>query len=226
MSTSGVSYDTVVFDSDGVLVEPPTRETQLGATRAAFREMGVEDVDHEHLMDIVNGVTSDRLSALCAGYDLEPAEFWAVRERHDERSQFEAFRAGDRTCYDDIDVVLELSQRCGVVSNNHHSTIEFVLSFFGLQSAFDTYYGRPKTIESLALKKPNPHYLERALAELEAENDSALYVGDRETDIVAAERAGIDSAFVRRSHCRGVELAAAPTHEIADLSEIEPLISG
>nr|WP_233737843.1 HAD family hydrolase [Halocatena pleomorpha] len=220
-----MSYDTVVFDSDGVLVEPPARETQLGAARAAFRAVGVEDVAHEHLVDIVDGVTSDRLTALCADYDLEPTTFWAVRERHDERSQFEAFRAGDRSCYDDVAVVSELSQCCGVVSNNHHSTIEFVLEFFGLQSAFDTYYGRPKTIESLALKKPNPHYLERALSELGAEKDATLYIGDSETDIVAAERTGVDSAFVRRSHRRDAVLTATPTYEISDLTEIRPLIS-
>lgn len=221
-----MSYDTVVFDSDGVLVEPPAPETQLGAIRDAFREVGVEDVDHQQLRVIGDGVTPDRLQEICSTHGCDPTVFWDAFERHDERSQFEAFEAGDRTCYDDVGIISELSQRCGVVSNNHHSTIEFVLEFFELQSVFDTYYGRPKTIESLSLKKPNPHYLEQALSELAAEKDTSLYVGDSETDVVAAERAGVDSAFVRRSHCRDVELATEPTYEISDLSEIEPLVSG
>lgn len=218
-----MNYDTVVFDSDGVLVEPPTREAQIAATQAAFREMGVEAVDQGHLGEIVDGITSDGLSDLCADYDLDPAVFWDARERHDERSQHRAFRNGDRARYEDVSAISGLSQRCGVVSNNHHNTIEFVLEFFELQSVFDTYYGRPKTIESLALKKPNPHYLERALSELEAE--SALYVGDKETDVVAADRAGVDSAFVRRPHRHGVELATTPTYEISDLHEIEPIVN-
>lgn len=43
-------YDAVLFDSDGVLVEPPARETQLAAARDAFREVGVEGVDRRHLV--------------------------------------------------------------------------------------------------------------------------------------------------------------------------------
>ena len=54
------------------------------------------------------------------------------------------------------------------------------------------------TVESLERKKPNTHYVERALSDLDA--DAALYVGDSESDVVAADRAGLDSAFVRRPH--------------------------
>lgn len=217
-----MNYDTVVFDSDGVLVEPPARETQLEATRAAFEEMGVKDVDTAHLVAIGDGITTDELSELCGAYSLDPKVFWEARERHDEQSQFHAFRASERECYDDVWVVSELSQRCGVVSNNHHTTIEFVLSFFELQSAFETYYGRPKTIDSLALKKPNPHYLERALSDLGG--GSALYVGDSESDVIAADRAGVDSVFVRRPHRSDAELTVTPTHEITDLHGLEPIL--
>lgn len=219
-----MNYDSVVFDSDGVLVEPPARETQIEATRTAFREVGVQAIERNHLTAIVDGITTEKLSALCATYDLDPQTFWAARERHDERSQLQAFRAGDRTCYDDITAITSLSQRCGVVSNNHHSTIEFVLSYFDLQSVFDTYYGRPKTIDSLSLKKPNPHYLERALSELGGE--SALYVGDSETDVMAAQRADVDSVFVRRPHRSDTELTVTPTHEITTLDELGPIIEG
>lgn len=221
-----MNYDTVVFDSDGVLVEPPAPETKLGAIRDAFQEVGVADVDHQQLHAIGDGVTPDRLQEICSVCDCEPTLFWDAFERHDERSQLQAFRDGTRTCYDDVGAISELSQRCGVVSNNHHTTIEFVLEFFGLQSAFDTYYGRPRTIESLSLKKPNPHYLERALSELDAEKDASLYVGDSETDVVAANRAGVDSVFLRRPHRQDAVLTAAPTYEISGLNEIEPILGG
>lgn len=219
-------YDTVLFDSDGILVEPPAHETQLEATRAAFQAVGIEDTDQQHLVDIVNGVTIDRLHEICAVYDLDPDAFWKARENHDERSQLDKFRDGSRDCYTDVTAISHLSQNCdvvcGVVSNNHHSTIEFVLEHFDLQQSFDTYYGREKTIDSLDLKKPNPHYLERALADLDAE--SALYVGDSESDVVAANRAGVDSVFVRRSHCRDVELTAAPTYDVTDLHGVTAIV--
>lgn len=216
-------YDTILFDSDGVLVKPPAHETQLEATRAAFREVDIEDADRQHLVDITDGLTRDRLHEICTIYDLDSDAFWEAREHLDEQSQLDKFRDGSRDCYDDIAAIMTLSQNRGIVSNNHHSTIKFVLDFFDLRVSFDTYYGREKTVESLSLKKPNPHYLERALTDLEAE--SALYVGDSESDIVAAHRAGIDSVFVRRPHCREIELAVSPTYEVDDLYEVATIVT-
>ncbi len=74
------------------------------------------------------------------------------------------------------------------------------------------------------MKKPDPHFLERALADLEA--DSALYVGDSEHDVIAAHRAGIDSAFVRRRHCRDDELSVTPTYDIETLSALPAIVDG
>lgn len=214
-------YDTVLFDNDGVLVEPPGHETQSDAARAAFRELGVVDVDDRYVDTITNGATADELREICSVHDLDATAFWEARERLDEQSQLDAFREGVRDRYEDVAAIEDLSQRCGVVSNNHHSTVEFVLEFFGLTPLFETYYGREKTLESLQLAKPNTHYLDVALDNLDA--GSALYVGDSESDVVAAHRAGMDSAFVRRSHRADVELSSAPTYEIRDLYELSEI---
>lgn len=186
--------------------------------------MSVAAPDQQHIVDIVNGVTVDRLHEICTAHDLDVDVFWEARERHDEQSQFDEFRSGVRSCYDDVTAISDLSQSCGVVSNNHHSTIEFVLDFFDLRSLFGTYYGREKTIESLELKKPNPYYLDQAQTELAAE--SALYVGDRESDLVAANRMGLDSVFVRRPHCRDMTLSITPTYEATDLHDVTAIVNG
>jgi len=217
-------YDAVLFDNDGVLVAPPARETQTAAIRDAFAELGVRRADEEHVSALRHGVTVDRLEEVARAYDLDPAELWAARERHDERSQLDAFRAGERRLYDDVSALDDVVGPRGVVSNNHHTTIEFVLEFFGLDSAFDTYYGREKTVESLRLKKPNTHYLDRAVADLDA--GSALYVGDSANDIVAAHRAGMDSVFVRREHNGDVDHETAPTFEVASLHELVDVAAG
>lgn len=222
---SGVSpYDAVLFDNDGVLVEPPAPETQGAAIRVAFEHVGVADPAPEHVDALRHGVTADRLDRVSSAYDLEPAVLWAAREEFDERSQLDAFRAGKRTTYTDIDALAEVPGPRGVVSNNHHSTVAFVLDFFDLDSWFDTHHGRPMTVESLTRKKPNPQYLERALAALGA--DSALYVGDSATDVVAAERAGLDSVFVRRAHCPSVPAHVAPRHAIDGLDELPAIVEG
>lgn len=217
-------YDAVLFDNDGVLVEPPARETQVKAVRAAFRDVGVEDADDEDVGHLTGGVTAERLDEISTSYDLDRDALWEARERIDEASQFDAFRSGARDCYDDVAAVADLRQDCGVVSNNHHSTVEFVLNFFELGSLFDTYYGREMTVESLRLKKPNSHYLDRALADLAAE--SALYVGDSESDVIAAHRAELDSVFVRRGHCRDADLSVAPTYETETLGGVAEIADG
>ncbi|ELZ06694.1 HAD family hydrolase [Natrialba aegyptia] len=218
MTVPEPTYDAVLFDNDGVLVEPPSADTQSEAARAAFRAVGVDDPSRQHVDAIVSGVTPAVLDEICTAYDLDAETFWEARERHDEAFQLDAFRDGTRGCYDDITSIADLPVDCGVVSNNHHSTIEFILTFFELGALFETHYGREMTVESLRLKKPNTHYLERALADLEAE--SALYVGDSESDIVAAERAGLDSVFVRRAHCRDVTFETSPTYEVEDLHDV------
>ncbi|TKX67762.1 HAD family hydrolase [Halorubrum sp. SP9] len=215
-------YDTVLFDSDGVLVEPPTYETKVEATRAAFTEVGVKRPKNHHIDEIVNGTTVERLHQICAAYELDVNTFWEARERLDEESQFKKFESDSRTRYDDVTAISDVSQTCGIVSNNHHSTIEFVMDFFDLQSTFDTYYGREKTVESLDYKKPNTHYLDLALSELGGE--SALYVGDSEHDVIAAHQAGMDSVFVRRPHCTDVTLSTTPTYEINNLHEIPEIV--
>lgn len=217
------TYDTVLFDNDGVLVTPPAYETQAEATRTAFESVGVLDVEQRFVHELVTGVTVDRLNDICEYYDIGVEKFWDSWERHDERSQFASFESGDRYPYDDTEVLRELSQTLGVVSNNHHSTIEFVLDYFDFESEFDAYYGREKTIESLGLQKPNTHYLDRALDSLEA--DSAIYVGDSESDVIAARRAGVDSVFIRRPHCADLELTPTPTYEVSTLHDIVPIVT-
>lgn len=215
-------YDAVLFDSDGVLVEPPGVESQTAAIRRAFQSVGVDDPDERHVRELTSGVTSEILDDIGEVYNIDPVALWDAREHYDEQSQFEAFRAGDRDRYDDTAALSEIPLPRGVVSNNHHSTIEFVLEFFEFDDDFDTYYGREKTVESLGLKKPNTHYVECALDDLGG--GSALYVGDSENDVLAAHRAGLDSVFLRRPHCRSVDLSVGPTYELETLYGLAELL--
>jgi len=62
------------------------------------------------------------------------------------------------------------------------------LDFFDLRPLFDTYYSREKTVSSLRVKKPSSYHVERALADLD--DESTLYVGDSESDVIAAHACG------------------------------------
>jgi phosphoglycolate phosphatase-like HAD superfamily hydrolase len=111
-----------------------------------------------------------------------------------------------------------------VRAHDAEGLIEFILEYFEFEALFDTYYGRELAVESVRRKKPNPHYLERALDDLGTE--SARVVGDSESDVEAARRAGLDSAFVRRPHREGLELSVEPTYEVEDLWGVAEIAGG
>jgi HAD superfamily hydrolase (TIGR01549 family) len=216
-----VSYDTVVFDNDGVLVGR-TQFTVLEAAMAeTFEQFGVTDADPEHVEQLTIGATPTSVIQVCREYGLDPDAFWRERDRVLSAAQQAEAREGRKTPYDDLGTLADLDTTLGIVSSNQQATVDFLLDHFGLDDLFDTAYGRSPTLESLSCRKPNPHYIERALADLDA--DSALFVGDNESDITAAENAGIDSAFIRRPHRDDWDLNVWPTWDIDGLSDLHDI---
>lgn len=129
-------------------------------------------------------------------------------------------RAVGKTPYDDVSTLDNFSISLGLVSNNQRTTVNFLVNCFDID-VFETAYGREPTLAGAA-QKTNPHYIERALAELEAER--VLYVGDSNVDLEAVDRLGVDSAFIRRPHRENYTLKHEPTHEVSTLTGLaEPL---
>ena len=211
-------YDAVVLDKDGVLVGRTAFDVLREAAWDAFVSLGVDDPDLAHVDDIAVGVDPATLTDICDRYGIDPAAFWQVRDETASDAQIAAARKGQKTPYDDVDVLWQLDAALGVVSSNQQATVDAVLGHFDLASQFDAVYGREPSIASLSRKKPSPYYLERALEDLAA--DTAIFVGDNESDVQAADNAGIDSAFIRRPHRRSTELSCQPTYEIDDLHDL------
>ncbi|ACV49131.1 MULTISPECIES: HAD family hydrolase [Halomicrobium] len=216
-----MTYDTVVFDNDGVLVGRTAFDVLQDATQETFEAFGVTDPDPNHVENMTVGATPHQVATICGQYDLPREEFWRAREEKMVEAQQEEARAGRKRPYDDIDTLDGLDAAKGIVSSNQQATVDFLLDHFSVRDHFGTAYGREPTIQSLDRRKPNSHYLDRALADLDA--DSALFVGDNESDIRAAENAGIDSAFIRRPHRTDWELNVWPTWDIDSLSDLHDI---
>lgn len=216
-------YDAVIFDNDGVLIEPTELSVLTEAIREAFAAFGVSEPATEHVEGAL-GVTPDDLSSICEEYGLTASAFWEARDRKGSRAQQAEIRAGRKALYDDVSALSSLDLDLGVVSNNQHETVEFIVEHFGLDDLFETVYGREPTVEGVRRKKPNSHYIEAAMDDLGATD--ALYVGDSNVDLVAAERAGLDAAFVRRAHREEYELDREPTYELGDLTELADVVTG
>lgn len=218
-----MTYDTVVFDNDGVLVGRTSFDVLREATQETFSQFGVTDPDPDHVDDMTVGATPSRVDEVCAAYDLDSETFWRALDRTSSRAQQREAREGRKTPYDDVDTLGGLDAAMGIVSSNQHETVDFLVDHFDVDHLFDTYYGREATVESLDRRKPNSHYIDRALADLDA--DSALFVGDNESDVRAANNAGIDSAFIRRPHRRDWDLNVWPTWEIEGLDDLHDICS-
>ncbi|CCQ36112.1 HAD superfamily hydrolase [Natronomonas moolapensis 8.8.11] len=214
-----MNYDAVVLDMDGVVIEPTDRAVIRESITDTFGEFGVDSPSPalvERLLD--QEVPTETLRER---HGIDPAEFWTQREHGASQAQIEAADRGAKAPYDDVSVLDELPTPLGLVSNNQRPTVEFLLEHHGL-TYFETAYGREPTLTGAARKKPDPHYIERALADLDA--DTALYVGDSNVDVEAAHRAEVDSAFVRRPHRTDYALEREPTYELSTLAGLTGIL--
>lgn len=217
-------YEAVIFDNDGVLLSLTELEPHREGARDALAAVGVEDPSPEDVETISLGVSPADLQAICDRHDIDPSELWRARDREVSARQRAEMRAGRKAPYDDIDTLAAFECPLGVVSSNQTATVEFAFEHFGLDEYFQTVYARPPTLESLRLKKPNPHYVEQALADLDT--DRALFVGDNESDVEAAHAAGIDAAFIRRPHRVDHDLSVDPEYEVDDLEGVLTIVDG
>ena len=121
---------------------------------------------------------------------------------------------------DAIESIAEVAP-VALVSNNYHPTETFVAGHFELDS-FSFVRGRDLGVKGFSRRKPKPHYLLEALEALSV--SSGYYVGDRETDVIAARRAGLEPVFIRRPHNEDVVLGADPAYEIESLDTLVDLL--
>jgi len=215
-----VTYEAVVFDNDGVLTHPTPRDVLRAATVEAFERVGVADPDPEHVDAVHLHVTPGDLRTAAGAYDLDPAALWRARDEAFSETQIADMRRGRKPLYEDYAAVRRVDAPRGIVSTNQHATIEAILEYHGIHGDFRTYYGREMEPASLRKKKPNSHYLDRALADLGVDPGDALFVGDSESDVLAARNAGTDAAFLWRDHRDGDELDAAPDYELDSLRDL------
>ena len=217
-----MTYDAVIFDNDGVLTTLTDWSVMKRAVRDAFRDMGVVDPDPDDVDSLVFGVTPEILESVASRYGLAPTALWYRRDLRSSLVQEREIRAGRKPLYPDVDALSRIDRPLGIVSSNQDRTVATILDQYDLHGRFESVYGREMHPDSLALKKPDPHYLELAIADMGAKNP--LFVGDSESDVQAAAAAGVDSVFLRRAHRAETELAVPATYEIESLTDLPDLV--
>lgn len=226
MTAAVDGYDAVIFDMDGVLIERSPSWVFDEATRDAFAafDLEPEDEDYNSLRSL-SFIGNGGAKSLEERYGVSIDSLWAARESFASVNQMRAIERGEKTLYDDaLSTVDAIDAPMGVVSNNSQQAVDHILRRFGFGERFRAWYGLQPTLEDAARSKPDPTYLRRVLDDLEAE--TGVYVGDRASDVAAAHRAGIDSAFVHREFNTDEEFDDPPTYELDRVGELLEKLDG
>lgn len=215
---SGGVYDGLLLDHDGVLVTLSPRSVLEAAVVEAFAAAGIPDPQPEDVDAVTIRVSPGELRAVADRYGVDPDRLWQFREDRIEAALRDEATDGRKVPYDDVAALDRVDVPTGIVSNNQKRIVEFVLRTHGLGERVGTIHARPPTRDSLREKKPEPTYLDAAANDLGCSNP--LYVGDSESDVLAGQRAGFDTVFLRRSHNADRELDAEPSLEAESLQTV------
>ena len=222
--TRPAGYETVLFDMDGVILEGWGTDD---AVHARALDDVLEERDVRATGDLRRSLKTDEYDdgfrAACEELGVDPSGLFREREERSAKRAVARLSAGVRRLHRDVGALDEVAEHAslGLVSNNYHPTVEFVVDHFRLD-AFSFVRGRDLGPDGFRRRKPDPYYLNEALDALDA--TGGVYVGDRATDVIAAERAGLDSAFLRRDHNATRDLDVDPTHEIESLHDLAEVI--
>ena len=223
-SGSPPKYDALLLDMDGVLVERTPAAVFEAAVSETFERLGIDDPGSEayETLRSLSAATPKTIERIGRTYDIPPDELWGVRERTVAEHQIQHIADGGKSLYEDVETLQSIDHDIGVVSNNQQRTVDEIVTHNELDSQLDTWSGLVPTIESVRRAKPAPCYIEGMLDELDAE--TALFVGDRLSDVHAAQLAGIDSALLTRNDDRPKTDGIEPTYELTTLAELDRLM--
>lgn len=215
----------LLLDMDGVLLQGSStpRDTYHRATDHVLDQLNVDLTDQDRTD--LRVYSYEKLVDACRSVDLpiSPSDFWQRREQAVSKLENTAIEAGERKLYEDTAVLPSLAAEMplAIVSNNRQATVEFVAEYFDLPVAIAR--GRDPTPQGFRRRKPDPYYLLEVFDQLDAR--FGVYVGDREKDMIAADRAGLEGVFMRRSHNQAQSCPDIADFEISSLQELPELVA-
>lgn len=200
----------ILFDVDGVLVDS-LKANEL-YKKKLFRQAGHDDVDHiiegsfhkpfkqvvKEVLESKN-ITDEKESDRLLDLMLDPT--------------LRAFQAKHYKFPKDLRKVLKkLHERfvLGVVTSRIKQGTEEILNLGSIEKYFDVVI----TVDDVENYKPHPEPLEKALKELGLKPEEAIYIGDSDTDIMAAHSAGMPSIHLSET------MHESAHHQILDFSEV------
>ncbi len=202
-----MSFNAVVFDMDGVLLDSMTDdEWKWDAVRKVIRSKGVDadKLDKKKLGAILGDQGYKECIKACNNLGLSPKKVWTEVAQETTLKRRQRIKNDDIQLFDGAKQLIEdLHQediKMGIISNAPEDAVEATIEEFDLKKYFHFYMG-VRSFEDLQARKPNPNHLE--IAKIEIKRSPILYVGDAESDVIAANRADMKSAWLNREDVEG-----------------------
>jgi len=216
------TYNTIVFDLDGTLVDSvPDLTLALNHGLAA---LGFHSVKQDDVRTWV-GNGSLKLVERSLKHLGQDEGNNVARLHKCFLTAYEQFLCVESNLYTGVFELLERLHEEGktlvLLTNKPIQFVPDLLTHMGVGHFFSLILGG----DSLSEKKPNPLPLLHVLDTLKIEARQCLMVGDSRSDIVCAQQAGIDSVALLQGYHQGVDLAALkPTYLFDDVHSLASAI--
>lgn len=210
------SITTVLFDLDGTIVD--TNELIIESFLHTLEGITDKPYTREDIIPHMGFSLNEQIKFFTGRDDIEELvkKYRAFNiSKHDELvREFPGVR-------ETLAELKEAGMRMGVVTNKMRMTTLMGLKLTGLDAFMDTIV----TVEDVALGKPDPAMVIKALEQLNVPASEAVMVGDSQYDILAARAAGVASVGVGWSlkgeaHLRQFE----PTYIIHRIGELIDIV--
>ena len=204
----------LMFDFDGTLIN--SVPDLAAATNAMMQQLGREPYPLSTIEGWI-GNGSRMLVARALSGERIVSDALSCQEIDDAEAIFlEAYAAHDvshTTPYPDVDAGLAQLKETGytlaLVTNKPIRFVPRILEALGWQDHFSVVMGG----DSLPQKKPDPAPLHHVCETLQISADKALMIGDSINDILAGQRAGVDTVGVTYGYNYGQPISESqPTY--------------
>ncbi|RAL24510.1 pyrophosphatase PpaX [Thermoflavimicrobium daqui] len=207
-------YPVILYDLDGTLID--TNELIITSFLFTLEKHCPGRYTREDVLRIMGKPLLEQMKY----FDEDQAqEMVKTYHQHNESVHDELVRE-----FPKVREVLEKLYKAGaqmaIVSNKRRKVVEMGLKRFGL----DQFMQEMVCVGDTSQAKPAPDMILLALEKLKASPEQALMVGDSRYDLLAAERAGVDSVAVGWSLHFDELKSYRPTYIIQDMQELLDIV--
>lgn len=213
----------LIFDFDGTLID--SVPDLADATNAMLTTLGKETYPLDTIRNWVgNGSRMLVERALVGKIEVLEDELTAEQADHAEEVFFAAYKdiSGSKTvAYPDVDNGLKKLKAAGytlaLVTNKPVRFVPKILQTFDWQDLFSAVLGG----DSLTLKKPDPAPLLHVCEALNATPEQAIMIGDSRNDILAGQKANMDTLGLSYGYNYGQDIRELnPTQAFDDFAAL------